>query len=870
MRQYHDQKRLAPDALLFFRMGDFYETFFDDAKTASRVLGIALTTRSKDKDPVPLAGIPYHALESYLRKLVAAGIKVAICEQVEDPKLAKGVVKREIVRIVTAGTLTDDALLDDRRDNLLAAMVAGRNGIGLAVVELASGRFRAFNELADGVLDELVRLRPAEVLIDDEPDSPIAVIAKELVGLCATVVTHRAALEFTEHHAVRVLHGQFGVRTMEGFGFERVDASVRAAGAIVHYLAETQKTALSHLRRLEPHRPSDTLRIDRNTWRALEIERTVRGGQREGSLLHAIDRTVQVMGARRLADWLANPLVDVSAIVARQDAVAALVEDDRARRGLRERLKSCNDVERIAARVALGRANPRDLVGLGRTLGALPDIRSVLEPLGPPALRQWREELAGLDELAGLLQRALRADAPPVVREGGVIADGYHAELDELRSIRRDGRAWLADYQKRQIEETGIPSLKIAYNRVFGFYIEVTHTHRDRVPSHYVRKQTVTNAERYITDELKTYEHKVLNAEEQAVAMETRLFDDLRLETARHVPTLQRVADALGRLDCVAGFAELAVERRYVRPEVNDGTSLRIVEGRHPVLDQTLSDRFVPNDVDLNDHQRVWIITGPNMSGKSTFMRQVALLSLLAQTGSYVPAAEMSLGVIDRLFARVGASDDITQNKSTFMVEMTEAAVILNHATPRSLVVLDEIGRGTSTYDGLSLCRAITEYLAATTRARSLVATHYHELTALAEHFPTVANHNVSVREWPDAAIDADRIIFLHRIVPGACDRSYGLHVAKMAGVPDAVVKRAAQVLGELENQMHGRSVDRRKSPGSAPPGPQLSLFDGGNHASNALIDGVRAIDLDCTSPIEALMELRRLQKLAQEARSPG
>lgn len=856
MQQYVEQKRQAPDAILLFRMGDFYETFYDDAKTASRVLGITLTARSKGENPIPLAGIPYHALDSYLNKLVAAGFKVAISEQVENPKSAKGVVKREIVRIVTPGTLTDDALLDERSDNILASIVGGPARFGLATVELASGRFRVYEEIGAGLLDELVRIRPAEILVDDERESPSGAIAQELQKLCGTSVGTRGGHEFTENRAVDRLLQHFGVATLEGFGIEDATASVRAAGAIVGYLRETQRTTLAHITRLEPHHRADTLLIDQNTWRSLEIERTLRGGDRSGSLLHAVDRTVHPMGARCLRNWLCNPLVDVEAITARLDAVAALIESEPARTRVRRALRTCADVERITGRVALCRAGPRDLVGLGQTLAMLPSMRDALEPLDPPLLRTWRSELEGLDALHDLLGQALRDDVPITIREGGIIADGYNAELDELRHIRKNGQSWLAEYQRKQIEATGISTLKVAYNRVFGFYIEISNIHRERVPSNYVRKQTIKAAERYITDELKVYETKVLTAEEKANELETRLFEQLRDEVSRQIPVLQRVGRALAQIDSVAGFAELAVERRYTRPTVTGGTEMTIVDGRHPVLEQTIADGFVPNDARLDDGSRVWIITGPNMSGKSTFMRQIALLTLLAQTGSYVPAGEMTLGAVDRVFARIGASDEITRDKSTFMVEMTEAANILNNATERSLVILDEIGRGTSTFDGLSLAWAITEHLASQQKCRTFVATHYHELIDLADEFNIVANYNVSVREWPDAKEESERIIFLHKIVPGGSNQSYGLHVARMAGVPVPVVQRANAILEQLQ----GGFEHRRPKAVSAPPAQsaQLSLFA---ETSHPVVERLRSIDPDRMTPLEALQLLNELRQ---------
>ncbi len=863
MRQYLEQKQQAGDALLLFRMGDFYETFYEDARTVSRVLGIVLTARSKGENAVPLAGIPYHALDSYLHKLVAAGYRVAISEQVEDPKLAKGVVQREILRVVTPGTLTDDTLLDEKSDNILASLCVGGRQAGLAVVELASGRFQVFELRPEDVVDELVRHRPAEILIEeagiDAAGQPAARLAEEVRALCGTSVVRRAPHEFAPYNAEHVLHDHFGVTTLAGFGFDGMTPGLCAAGCAIAYLRETQKTSLAHIIRVQPYRPTDFLCLDHSTFRSLEIERTLRAGDREGSLLHAVDRTVHPAGARALRRWLCLPLTRVEDIVARQDAVAALAADDSARAGVRGALRSMSDVERIAARIALRRATPRDLAGLARTLGQLPALRGRLEGYSVPQLAELRDALGGLEDLADLLDKAIRPDAPLTVREGGIIADGYDAELDRLRAIGRDGQSWLADYQRREAQSAGIPSLKVGFNKVFGYYIEITNTFRDRAPAHYVRKQTVKNAERYITDELKTYETEVLSAEERAHEREFQLFEQVRDAAAEQLPGLQRVADAVGRLDVLAGLAEAAVQQRYVRPELVEGRGLEIRDGRHPVLEQTLRDGFVPNDccLDATD-ARVLIITGPNMAGKSTYIRQTALLVLLAQTGSFVPAAAMRFAPVDRIFARVGASDEITRGQSTFMVEMTEAANILNNATERSLVVLDEIGRGTSTFDGLSLAWAITEHLANVVRCRTLVATHYHELTELADLLAGVKNCNVAVREWPGDDRREDGIIFLHKIVPGGTDKSYGVHVARLAGVPRPVVERSREILDELQKgfsrESHTTGLSRRRT--RRPQ--QLELFE---DPLEGLARQLRAVDLNALTPLEALQKIKEWQE---------
>ncbi len=873
MRQYLEQKQQAGDAILLFRMGDFYETFYEDAKVVSKLLGIVLTARSKGTNPIPLAGIPYHALESYLTKLVAAGFRVAISEQVEDPKLAKGVVKREIVRIVTPGTLTDEALLDERSDNTLASIHVRGGTVGLAFVELASGRFLVLDVDGPAAVDELVRRRPAEVLIEEESiaaaesaaGSPSAArIAEEVQALCGASVARRSPHEFAPFNAERTLLDHFGVVTLAGFGFDDITPALCAAGSVVTYLRETQKTSLAHVSRIERHRASDYVSLDSSTFRSLEIERTLRSGSRDGSLLGAVDRTVHPAGARRLRQWLCAPLTGVDAITMRYEAVGELVEWEVVRDDVRTALKRMADVERIAARIALGRASPRDLAGLSRTLDQLPALREHMADRHAPRLCAIRDGLGGLEALAERLRSAIREDAPITVREGGIIAEGFSAELDRLHAVGRDGQSWLADYQRRQIEATGITSLRVGFNKVFGYYIEVTNTYRDQVPPHYVRKQTIKNAERYITEDLKTYETQVLTAEEKAYDLEFRLFEQVRDECAEELPGLQRVATALGDLDALAGLAEVAVQQRYVRPEIvpperaTSGAVLRIADGRHPVLDQMLRDGFVPNGCTIDGvDARVLIITGPNMAGKSTYIRQTALLVLLAQTGSFVPAASMTFTPVDRIFARVGASDEITRGRSTFMVEMTEAANILNNATPHSLVVLDEIGRGTSTFDGLSLAWAITEHLTNVVRCRTLVATHYHELTELSDLLSGVQNFNVAVREWPDDERREERIIFLHQIVPGGTDKSYGVHVARLAGVPNAVVERSREILDELERGFSRESRTTNLATRRTRPDKQLELFE---DPMEVVARMLRSVDVDNLTPIEALQSLKELQ----------
>ncbi len=855
MRQYVEQKKRVGDAILLFRMGDFYETFFDDAVLCAKVLGIALTSRDRHSaNPVPLAGIPYHALDAYLKKLVAAGHRVAISEQLEDPKQAKGVVRRDVVRIVTAGTLTEDTLLAERDDNVLAAIVARGPECGAALVELAGGRFEVLDGAADVLLDALVRSHPAEVLVDEEAGAGARALVERLRQACGTAVTRRPVHEFTAYQAERALRDHFGTATLAGFGFEAMGAGLSAAGAAIAYLRETQQTALTHITAIRRRAAEHCLQIDHHTWRSLEIERTVRSGQAEGTLLAAIDHTLHPQGGRTLRRWLRAPLIDAGDIAARHQAVAVFVELDALRGKLRQHLRLLADVERIAARAALARATPRDLAALSRTLAALPTIAEAVRDTGAALLDAAAADCRGLEELAALLARAIQPDAPPVLRDGGYMADGFDAELDRLRAIGRDGQAWLADYQRREVERTGIANLKIGFNRVFGYYIELSRAAGEKAPPDYVRRQTVKNAERYITDELKQYETEVLTAQERAIALETRLFEQVRAQVAERATPLLRAAEAIGTLDCLAGLAELAVQRRYVRPEIAEELSLDIRDGRHPVLDQTLGDAFVPNDTQMTPEARLFVITGPNMAGKSTYIRQNALLVLMAQTGSFVPARSMRWSLADRLFARVGAADEIMRAQSTFMVEMTEAANILHHATARSLVVLDELGRGTSTFDGLALAWAITEHLAGEVGCCALVATHYHEMTELEALLRGVRNYNVAVRETPAARGGDEGLVFLHRIVEGGASRSYGVHVAKLAGIPRPVVARAREVLDELQRGFQRESRTPQLARGQTKDDAQLALF---REPGEALLEELRALDPDAITPLQALERLQ-------------
>jgi DNA mismatch repair protein MutS len=821
MQQYREAKAQHPGMLLLFRMGDFYELFDADAEVASRVLGLTLTSRDKS---IPMAGFPHHQLEAYLRKLLHAGHRVAVCDQVEDPALAKGLVRREVTRVVTPGTLTEDNLLDPRQANYLAAVAPQGPLVGLAWVDLSTGQFLAADVSWERLSDELGRLAPAECLRAD--GSPTSLTDHLRAAAPTMLISGRPDWTFDPLSARAALFAHFGVSTLAGFGFDDQQPCLAAAGALLLYLQETLRSSLAHLTRLRPFRHDRVLFLDEVTRRSLELTRTMRDGGRDGSLLSVIDRTVTPMGSRLLQEWLVAPLAERKAIEDRLDAVAELLDEQALRQELRDILSEAFDLHRLTARVSTGRASPRDLANVGRTLRLLPRIKAKATARRAPLLRDLESRLELCPDLREALDAALVDEPPLSPKEGGVIRDGYNAELDELRKIARGGKEWIAQFQAKEITRTGIASLKVGFNRVFGYYIEITHTHVSKIPADYQRKQTLKNAERYITPDLKEYEEKVLSAEEKINQREHDLFLALRDQVGAQTHRLLQTAEVLATLDVLAAQAELAASRQYCRPELTEELVLEISDGRHPVLDQTLPPgTFVPNDAVLGPEAgQFLLITGPNMAGKSCYIRQVALITLLAQMGSFVPARQAKIGLVDRIFTRVGASDELSRAQSTFMVEMTEAANILNNATGRGLVILDEIGRGTSTYDGVSLAWAITEYLHDTVGCRTLFATHYHELAQLAGKLSGLRNYNVLVREWQD------EIIFLHKIAPGSADKSYGIHVAQLAGVPEEVLGRAKEVLAELESHaLHARerplNPPRRRPGRRAAEAGQPSLF---------------------------------------------
>lgn len=865
MRQYEEAKAACGDALLLFRMGDFYELFYEDAKIIAKALGLTLTSRDKGENPIPMAGFPYHQLDGYLAKLIRQGFRVAVCEQVEDPKEAKGIVRREIQRIVTAGTLTDDSLLDPRANNLLASVftipgtttarqekhTGSKTLMGIACVELSTGRFEAGVYPRARLMDELARLEPSEILLRDDDH----VFTRDEADRWS--LSRRPAWQFGLEEASRVLKEHFQVMDLSGMGWNDEDSpAICAAGAALAYLQETQRVSLSHIRQLVPIRAGTCLEIDAATRRSLELTHTIRGGEREGSLLEVLDQTVTAMGSRKLADWMASPLVQYDAIQSRLSAVETFVTDSRFRQTIQQALDEVYDLERLLARVATGRTSPRDLKQVGRTLSQLPKIKAQLSSKENSRLVELHATIDLCPELQKHLEQALEDDCPLLAKEGGFIRAGFDAKLDELRNLAAGGKEWIARYQAQQIEETGITSLKVGFTSVFGYYIEVTNTHKDKVPTHYIRKQTLKNAERYITPELKEYAEKVLSADESSKLWEYELFLRLREEVFQYMAILQQTAASLAELDVLAGLGELAVRKGYVKPIIVDEPILDILEGRHPVLDARMQQgEFVPNDTTVGGEQgTIHLITGPNMAGKSTYIRQVALLTLMAQMGSFVPARKATIGLVDKIFARVGASDELARGQSTFMVEMVETARILNTATERSLVILDEIGRGTSTYDGLSLAWAIVEFIHDRVGARTLFATHYHELIELEKSLSQLRNLNVSVKEWDE------NVIFLHRIIPGGADRSYGIHVARLAGIPRDVNERAKDILAQLEvNHLNKYGENKISPPPRKKDSPiQLTLFEWNE---NPLIEKIRNVDVSRLTPLEALQLIEAWQR---------
>jgi len=864
IQQYLAIKQGYPDAILFYRMGDFYEMFFEDAHRAAKVLEIALTSRNKnDADAVPMCGVPYRAAQSYIARLIDNGFKVAICDQMEDPGTAKGLVKREVVRVVTPGMIVENELLAPDSNNFLLSLTFAAQCFGIACADISTGQFRV-TETADfgRILDEVQRIAPREILLPLQEESADWT-SRVQAALTGVVVNWRETALFDSQRGYRRLIDQFQTRSLEGFGCEALKAGVGAAGALLHYVQETQKQAVSYLKSIETYSLEEHLVVDHQSRLNLELEKNLRGGSRQGTLIAILDKTITSMGGRRMKLWLRYPLLSPERIGRRLDAVEEAVVQSDIRRRIRQRLSSVGDLERLHSRIVLGHANGRDLLNLARSLAALPDIREALVDLRSEL---FCPDFAGddLDALATMIESAIRDDAPPTINEGGMIRKGFNAELDELIQLSLDAKGRLARLEVEEKAASGINTLKVRYNKVFGYYIEVPKSQAQAVPPHYVRKQTLVNAERYITDELKQFEIRVMGAEEKRCALELSIFQSLREQVRESSAALMAAAAFVARLDCLLALAEAADLNDYCRPAINTVGVIRVEEGRHPVVEKSIGgERFVPNTIVLdNQEQQIMLITGPNMAGKSTVLRQTALSVILAQMGSFVPARSADIAVVDRIFTRVGALDNLSAGQSTFMVEMEETANILNHATGDSLVIMDEIGRGTSTYDGLSIAWAVVDYLhdLKGVGVKTLFATHYHELTELAQTKSRVRNFTIAVKEWND------QIIFLRQLVPGGTNRSYGIQVARLAGLPEAVIQKAKTILERVEAHAPAGSAasGRRSGAASDRVKPvQLDLFES---SEDSIRRRLRGVDLNGTTPLEALNLLQELQAEAKRS----
>jgi len=872
MQQYHSIKRQHPDAILFFRMGDFFETFYEDAKIASRVLGIALTARGMNKgEPIPLAGVPYRAANTYLTKFIKAGYKVAICEQVEDPKKAKGIVKRAIIRVVTPGTVIEPDILDQKSNNYLASISQLGEVYGFAHVDLSTGEFSVTElETENKLLAEIERIHPAECLVSEQfqEESDLIKPVQEMVN---PAINQVPGWVFSPDASRSELIDHFHTLSLDGFGCENMPAAISAAGALIYYLKDTQKQEVQHIQSLSTYSLEDYMILDADSQRNLELMRSLRDGSTRGTLLEVLDEALTPMGGRKMRNCILRPLIDVSQIKSRLDAVAEFHSRIVFQDEFREILKDMHDMERLIARVGLGTANARDMLALKASLELLPRIKEKLNSCEATLSCILNEELEDISDVADLIERSIHDEPPTTLMEGGIIKSGYSEELDQVRTVSSSGKEWVVRLQETERARTNISSLKVGYNDAFGYYIEVTKPNLDRVPDDYIRKQTLVNSERFITPELKEHESLILNAQERISTIEYEIFCEIRSQVAESTVRIQRAASIVAMLDYLSALAYVASKYNYVKPDVKNGDEISIKDGRHPVVERyTAGEGFVPNDLFIDcDEQQMLIITGPNMSGKSTFLRQSALIVLMAQMGGFVPASEASIGIVDRIFTRVGASDNLVMGRSTFLVEMNETANILNNATRRSLLILDEIGRGTSTYDGLSIAWAVAEHILDKTRigARTLFATHYHELMQLAETHPGAKNYNVAVREWED------QVVFLRKIVEGGTDRSYGIHVAQLAGLPAQVIERAREILLTLEktseaDESVSAALDAKLPAAHKVPAEsehiepvQLSLF---GSRGDDIIDELNAIDISNMTPLQALNKLQEIKKKAE------
>ncbi len=858
MNQYHKIKEKQPDTILLFRVGDFFETFEEDAKTASKVLGITLTRRANGSaGDVPLAGFPFHAIDTYLPKLVRSGYRVAVCEQMENPKFVKGIVKREVIEVVTPGVALNDKLLDHKKNNYLASIYIKDNLTGISFCDISTGEYFTYETAVTELRAQIELINPAEILYQKKDKEFLSdLLAKLNLNIRLSKIDDWI---FNIDYSRDILIAHFRTINLKGFGIENLSAGVIAAGVVLHYLQETQKVNLTHINKIAKYNPSDYMLLDFATKRNLEITYSYQEGIREGSLISILDKTETAMGGRMLKNWISAPLRKLEPILKRQQCVEEFFTNKELRQKIQNDLREVGDLERLISKVCTGRANPREIVALKFSLQRIPAIKESLNEVKSPVLVQVNNQLLPLTKLVDKINLAI-TDSPPLnIADGGVIKRGFSVELDELRDLSINAKSWIANLQKSERERTGISSLKVSFNKVFGYYIEISNANKDKVPEDYIRKQTLVNGERFITPELKTYEDKILNAEEKIIELETQLFNEIRLEAASDAEAIQQNARLIAMLDCYVSLAECADQYNYVKPVLDESDNIEIVDGRHPVVERIMKpgEKFTPNNCHLNNtDSQIIILTGPNMAGKSVYIRQVGLIVLLAQMGSFVPAKSANIGLTDKIFTRVGASDNITAGESTFLVEMQETANILNNATAKSLILLDEIGRGTSTFDGISIAWAVTEYLHDFEKvaAKTLFATHYHELNEMATMFPHIKNFKVEVREY------GDKVIFLHKVTAGGADHSYGIQVAQMAGLPEFVTNRAKQILENLESkeltpvEIKKARIAKLKQADES----QFSLFE---IKDDSLRKEISDIELNSLTPIEALNKLNELKK---------
>lgn len=876
MQQYMEIKEKHKDCLMLFRLGDFYELFFEDAEIAARELEITLTARG-GKDKIPMCGVPHHAASSYIDRLISKGYKVAVCEQVEDPAKAKGIVKRDVVRIITPGTLIDTNLLEDKENNYLASLYICSQGYGLAYVDISTGEFFSTEILGKNkekkIIDEISKIRPNEIIyfMEDSANSKIEAICKEI----DVYINEHDAWIFERDYSSNQVREHFNVTSLEGLGFSSSHIGIQPTGALLHYLKSTQKRVLSHINRIHIYNLNDKMVLDMATRRNLELTETIREKSKKGSLLWILDKTLTAMGGRMIRRWIEEPLLNVEDIRKRLDAVEILKNNLLLRKELNEYLRQIYDLERLAGKIAYGSANPRDLIALKKSISFLPDIKELFSDQANSLLDKILNEMDPLEDVKNIIEISILDEPSLTLKDGGIIKEGYNRELDEFLNISKEGKHWITELEQEEKEKTDIKSLKIGYNRIFGYYIEVSKSNLHLVPKNYIRKQTLANCERYITEELKEMEAKVLGAEEKIINLEYELFIEVRDSILKEIKRIQTTARAVAELDVLYSLAQVAEENNYIKPTVDNGDVISIKEGRHPVVEKVLqNEMFIPNDSYMDTKkEQVLIVTGPNMAGKSTYMRQVALIVLMAQIGCFVPAEEASIGIVDRIFTRVGANDDLAQGQSTFMVEMSEMASIINLATEKSLLIVDEIGRGTSTFDGLSIAWSVVEYICQSLNSRTLFSTHYHELTDLSASYPRIKNYKVSVKE------DRDNIIFLHKLTEGSADKSYGIQVAKLAGLPQDIINRAATILARLEEKSSNKNpgldnLIMESEIALACKGENMNDGSMDNNTEqlgfedliiNEILDRLKAINLLETTPLDALNFLYELQKKARQ-----